>query len=433
MKLSELYRQKREEYEALTKAHPETMPADVFEKGEAILADCAQLKKRIENEIVMEAGKAFLEDPANTPRAASAQWIKDTTRPEDEPTIDKKAWREVKVNTQYGEVARRFHVPLEVQGKHYDDVFDKWVRARGNLTGFSEPERKALSEGSDADGGFWVPADIINRVIMEETKVNAVRSLATVINTGRDIMEMTRYLDGSMNAKWLGEIEAATLGSPKIKRVSIHMNKMGSEIIVSNDLLMDSSIDINSLLAKKISEGFAILENAAYINGDGVGKPYGILADVDGDGPESINSGSNSAVQADELVLVYGALDEPYEPNAKWLMSKATQIAIELLVDNAGRYMINPLASGSLQTPLQANIRGFQIFRDSAMPAISQDKYPIIFGDFSAYTIIDRVGLSIKFDQSNYVSTDQTQIVARKRTGGDLLEPYKLKVQKIHT
>jgi HK97 family phage major capsid protein len=67
------------------------------------------------------------------------------------------------------------------------------------------------------------------------------------------------------------------------------------------------------------------------------------------------------------------------------------------------------------------------------MPDIGDGNYPIIYGDFSAYRIVDRLSLSILSDPYTQARKGVTRIHATRRTGGRVLQAARFRKLKTAT
>jgi HK97 family phage major capsid protein len=66
------------------------------------------------------------------------------------------------------------------------------------------------------------------------------------------------------------------------------------------------------------------------------------------------------------------------------------------------------------------------------MADIGSGTKPIAFGDFSrAYTIVDRVNLSIMRDPYSQATSGNIRYVARRRVGGTVVLPEAIRLQNI--
>jgi HK97 family phage major capsid protein len=129
------------------------------------------------------------------------------------------------------------------------------------------------------------------------------------------------------------------------------------------------------------------------------------------------------------IVGLEAALPPQYEPGAKWLANKATYATVRSLTDTTGRPIWNPNDSyPNFSNGQAASLLGYPLLKSQFMPSISTTTYPMLFGDFKGYFIADRVGLSIEVLREVAALRDMVVIYARKRTGGQLVKPWMMKV-----
>ena len=202
---------------------------------------------------------------------------------------------------------------------------------------------------------------------------------------------------------------------------------------LSNNLIEDSAFDVMGVSSDLLAEAFALGEDDMFINGTGVSCPKGILQDIDeADGPAKVVSGSASALTADGLIELRYALPAQYERNAKWYMANSTAKAIRQLKEATTNAYLWPISAqvGGLGA-VREELLGFPVVKDEFVPAIAANSYPIIFGDLMGYMIVDRVGFSLQRLSELYAETNITLLLARKRVGGQVVEPWRIKVQKV--
>jgi HK97 family phage major capsid protein len=443
MTAAERYRLKLAEAQKLIDQHKDGMPKEVADQVNQFLGEADEIKLQIDLERRVGEGQKFSEDPAEAPKAAHHGWRK-AGPDEGNFEIDPKAWHETEVLTPAGMKKLRFHVPLAVQKKEYAPAFEAYMR-KGSSRGLSPNDFKTLSEGADSAGGFLVPVDVQTELIRKTATMAIIRGLARIVNTSRDVVSWPKKIyttddkyTGPERITWTGEIPSSTsvhlVTDATYGQVDIPINTAMASQPVSNNLIEDSAFDVMSIVNQDLAEAFALGEDDAFINGDGISKPMGILTQVDvaGKGPASVLSGASGAVAADGLIDLWGALPSQYSgPNTRWVMSTATLVDIKQLKDGDNRYLLDAMSTGNLQSPIAQILIDRPILRDEFMPAVAGGAYPIIFGDFGGYIIADRVGFSVMVSRELLMRTNQTLVVGRKRVGGQIAEEYKLKVQKI--
>jgi HK97 family phage major capsid protein len=106
------------------------------------------------------------------------------------------------------------------------------------------------------------------------------------------------------------------------------------------------------------------------------------------------------------------------------LWESATAEIVETFQDGIGRFYYETTEAGE-------RFLGFPVAESESMPTIAASAFPILFGDFSGYAIVERLGLAIvRFMDSN-TSVNKVEYQVRRRIGGDVIEPYKFAVNKV--
>ena len=161
-------------------------------------------------------------------------------------------------------------------------------------------------------------------------------------------------------------------------------------------------------------------------NGDGAGKPLGILAD-NGGAQVGVNAASATAITADELMDLFYSLNAPYRRSAVWTMNDATIKGIRKLKDNNGQYLWQP----SLIANTPDTLLGRPIKTSAYMPTMATAAKAVAFGDFKYYWIADRQGRSFKRLNELYAKNGQIGFVGSQRVDGKLILPEAIKVLKM--
>lgn len=393
---------------------------------------------------------AYMNDPANKPKAAVSHW-REAAPEEGNEDIDTKEWRELEVKsvridpitgTSLNDTTTvRFHVPLKVQKKGYNSAFEAYLRKGKEFMGPND--LKTLTEGTDSAGGYLVPEDYQTEIIKKMATMATIRARARVATTGRDMAKWpkvhyttdNKYTSG-VRLTWTGESPATSTAhrvtDPVFGLYSVPVHTAMASMPVSNDLMEDAAFDILGISSDLLAEAFTLDENNAFINGSGVGRPMGILTQVGGDGPASTNSGTAATLTADGIIDLAYAQPAQYETGSVWVMNKQTEKVIRKLKDANNDYLwpVWPTVGNFGVAPRE--LLGFPVLRDEFMPAIAANSYPIIFGDLRGYLVLDRVGLSIqRLTDSAYSELNLTGLLARKRVGGQVIEPWRIQVQKV--
>ncbi len=321
--------------------------------------------------------------------------------------------------------------------RHYKSALNNYLRK--NNAGTDINEIKALSVGSDPDGGFAVPPDMGGRVISLILETSPMRQVANVVTIGSDALEGVNDLSDATSG-WVGETEARTeTTSPKIGEWRIPVYEQYAEPRATQKLLDDAMFDIEGYLAAKIADRLSRMENAAFINGNGVKKPRGILTYAAGTPSssafnviEQVVSGGTGAFATsnpgDALINLVYSLKAPYRDNACFMMKRATLAEVRKLKDGNENYLWQP----DFQTRQGGTLLGFNVVEAEDMPAISSGSLAIAFGDFNAgYQIVDRQGIRILRD--SFTAKPYVKFYTTKRVGGDVVNFEAIKLMKFST
>lgn len=293
-----------------------------------------------------------------------------------------------------------------------------------------------MSTAVNGDGGYLVDpqtADTIKTVLKSTASIRSIANVVNVEATSYDVLIDTT----DVGTGWVSETgSVAETGTPTIDRISIPLFELSALPKASQRLLDDAAFDIEAWLAGRIADKFAASESSAFINGDGVDKPTGILAhaQVDNDswtwgslgyvatGTDGGFDGSNPADAIVELVYALGA---QYRANGTFVMNSKTAGQVRKLKDADGRF----LWSDGLAAGEPARLMGYPVLIAEDMPDIASDAAAIVFGDFAAgYTVAERPDLRILRDP--FSAKPHVLFYATKRVGGDVSDFAAIKLLK---
>jgi len=299
-------------------------------------------------------------------------------------------------------------------------------------------DAKALSSLTNPDGGYLVPRDTSGRIVMKVQDYSPMRRYASVQMISGDALEGLND-NGVISTGWVGETAArpatntTQLGMWKVQAHEIYANPQATQ-----RLLDDAEINIDSWLTGKLGEAFGQAEADAFINGNGVGKPRGILSRTFATTKDSsrswgtvqkVVSGASGAFVAtpnsgDCLITLMTALHPKYWAGAIFAMNRYTLGEVMKLKDSNGNYLWQP----NFQLGAAGTILGQRV--DSSfdhLPSLGSASKSIVFGNFAAaYQIVDRKGITILRDP--LTNKPYVGFYTTRRVGGDVInsEAYKV-------
>lgn len=273
-------------------------------------------------------------------------------------------------------------------------------------------EWKALNVTTPADGGHLAPMEYVREITKGVTEASPVRSLGRVRTTSHKSVEIPKRT-GQFAAQWVAEqgTRSETTGlTYGLDEIPTH--EFYALIDISNQMLEDSVFNMQAEISEESSEQFAVAEGAAFVNGDGSGKPEGFLQ-ASGVGSEI--SGAATAITADGLLTLKHSIKTAYTANANFLLNRKTLGSTRKLKDSNGQYLWMPgIADGKPNT-----IDGDPYVEVPDMPNEGAGTTPVAYGDFRrAYTWVDRIMMEMLRDPYTQATSGNIRFIMRKRVGG---------------
>ena len=309
--------------------------------------------------------------------------------------------------------------------KQYKSGFLKMVSGV-SIDDLSSDERKAMSAGSDPDGGYLLPQSAVGATLSKIYEQTVMRQLANVQTISTNDIEGIIDNDEA-SAGWVSELGSRSdTATPTVGKWRIEAHEMYAMPKISQRILDDAATDVEAWLSNKVADKFARVEGAAFWTGTGVGQPKGLAAyttaatsdDTRAWGQfEHIKTGANGAfhtTKADPLQELIGAFKSQYLQNASFCMRRELRTDIRKMKEaTSDRYLWGP----SLQAGAPDRLLGYPVYIDQYMPAKATDSLSLAFGDFKqAYTIVDRMGIRTLRDP--FTAKPYVVFYSTKRTGG---------------
>jgi len=408
-------------FEEFKKANDERL-AQIEKKGSADVVTEAKLQK-------IEADLEKAQKIADEAVLASKRQSRIVTDERGEVVdLDRKAQEWASMNARRrGAVAGSFGA-ADMDG--YKAAFDTFLRKGEEVMG--PDERKALSVGTDPDGGYVVNPDLSGRIVMKVFETSPMRAYASIQVISSDALEGLFDLNEASSG-WVGETDSrGETNTPQLGKWRIPAHELYAKPKATQKLLDDASINMEAWLASKVSEKFARDEANAFVVGNGVNKPRGFLTYSSGTTLpgtiERFDTGVNGAFAAapnggDVLINALYGLKQQYRANATWFMNRATLKLTRKLKDSDGAYLWSPgIAAGQ-----PASLLGYPVASFEDMPDPATDSLSIAVGDMrEAYQIVDRLGIRTLRDP--YSAKPYVEFYTTKRVGGDVVNFEALKL-----
>lgn len=283
-------------------------------------------------------------------------------------------------------------------------------------------EGKDLTEGVGVDGGFLAPPQYHEQLYMLSPFGRHVRDRALVIpmrssqlliptldQTGVATDRSNLY--GGVKLTWTGEAVEKTETQPAFKQVSLVAHKLAAYTQVSDELLGDSFLSMETLLTRLFSEATMNEHDWAFIMGNGVGMPLGIAWPTCGATLEVARAAPGAIGIAD----IFGMLAAFTGQSPIWLAHQSTMPQILALAGPAGNPSYVWISNAREGAPM--TLFGYPIFFTENCPTLGQ-RGDLILADFSKYVVGLRQDVTIDASIHYAFINDITTWRAVSRIGG---------------
>ena len=297
-----------------------------------------------------------------------------------------------------------------------------------------------LSEGVPSEGGFLVQQEFVDTLLdkVYETGILAAKCYRQPVGANFNGIKIpaineTSRADGSrwggVRAYWLSEAGTKTASKPALRQISLELQKLIGLCYVTDELLQDA-IGLEGYINKWFPLEFGFKMDDAIVNGDGAGKPLGIL-----NGPCLVSVAAETGqaattIVAENIIKMWARMWAASRKNAVWYINQDIEpqlYTMSLAVGTGGIALYMP-ANGLAGQPYGTLIgRPVMPIEQCATLGTVGD---IILGDMSQYIIIEKGGIEAASSIHVQFVTDETAFRFVYRVNGQpiwnsALTPYK--------
>lgn len=286
-------------------------------------------------------------------------------------------------------------------------------------------------------GGIAVPPNRQSEIDTRLPGLTAVRgggaNVVTLVNS--NAVEIPQWRGNSnrwiglIRGEWGNETADPSAKNFKLDMVPVMANIYTFKVPFSQSLVEDAA-NLVTMLMNDIAVTMAIDEDDAFMLGDGVGKPHGILpGGVNGNSLTEVNSGAAAAMTANGLKALKRGVASQYRANAVFVANSDTYSDIEALRDDSGgvgtgQYLFPDLSDTD-------TLLGRKIYEHGGMPDVGAGLFAMLFGWMYGYTIVERLGMTIQRFQDSATGINKVEYHVRRRLGGKIERPWMFAVQKV--
>lgn len=289
--------------------------------------------------------------------------------------------------------------------------------------------RAEWSMGTGSEGGFAMPEQFNPEILMVQPQMDIVRSRAMVLPAGEppDAKLTMPALDqgsngvyGGVEVQWIGEGEEKPDTSASLREVSLQPQEVAATTIVTDKLLRNWAA-ANTFISTLLQRAMRAAEDIAFLVGNGVGKPKGVLGALAG---LAVNRAvANQISYADVIGLLAKLLPESVA-GAVFVANQSTLPQIATLQDGGGRYIF---IQGDATKGIPSTLSGIPIVFTGKTKTLGT-KGDLMLLDLSYYLIKDGSGPFIAASEHVLFKQNKTVIKVFWNVDGQpwMVEPLTL-------
>jgi HK97 family phage major capsid protein len=300
-------------------------------------------------------------------------------------------------------------------------------------------QKAAMGESSGATGGYVVPPDFYQQLLAISAEANLFRQLAFVQPMASATLQFP-YLDittvqsagnspffGGVIASWTSEAQTRTETEPAFKMMELKAQELSGYSVSSNILLQDAAFGLENFLMVLFGKAVGWYEEFAFLQGNGVGKPMGVLnagatIPTGNNGGKTGRQTANAITFGDVVVMLSKFLPASIATGrGVWYTSPTTMPQLLQLQDGANRALFVSIDQGAVKTPTWKML-GLPVNITEKLPALGT-KGDLMLIDPSLYVIGDRMMLEIAASEHvNFLKNQMTWRFVQRVDGRPWLE-----------
>jgi HK97 family phage major capsid protein len=328
-------------------------------------------------------------------------------------------------------------------GRGAPEQLQNWIGAIQKTAGHMEEENMA-------QGGYLVPIEFSNRLLMESLEASVVRPRATQIPMQSNVILIPTVVDathasntyfGGVAIYRPGEAAQKSATKPAFGQIKLELHELAGLCYVTNSLLEDSPISVGSLLNTQFGEAIGFVEDDDFLNGSGTNQALGAF---NASNPAIVAVAKETGQAADTIVFeniikMWARLYPRCHAKSVWVanIEAFPQLASMSMSVGTGGVPVW-LPAGQLAGSPFGSLMGRPLFLSEKMQALG-DQGDIGLADFSRYFIGEKSGgvqiatsIHIRFDYDEtafrfvlrYDGQPSWLVTLTPRRGAGTLSPF---------
>jgi HK97 family phage major capsid protein len=217
---------------------------------------------------------------------------------------------------------------------------------------------------------------------------------------------------------WTEEAQNRTETEPQFKQMELKAHELSGYAVSSNVLLQDAGFGLEKFLMTLFAKSIAWHEDYAFLQGNGVGKPLGIL---NAKAALSVTRNAGGSVKFVDVATMLSKLLPSSLNRAIWVIHPYVLAQLVQLADAAGRVVWVP-NNGGAQSKVPGTLFGLDVHTTEKVPALGT-KGDVMLVDPTMYVIGDRMQIEVAASEHvNFLKNQTTWRVVERVDGQPWLD-----------
>lgn len=286
---------------------------------------------------------------------------------------------------------------------------------------------QGMSTSIGAEGGISVlpefSTEILTRVysndIFSRTDNYQVSGNNMTFPKDAEESRVTGSRSGGLRAYWIDEGDPLTGSKPKLGKMTLNLNKIAVLVYLTEELITDNGMALESYVNKKVTQELEFMIGDSIFNGDGVGKPKGILGSGARVTVAKESGQAANTIVAENILNMWSRLRASARGNAAWFINQDTEPQLHQMslgVSTAGGQLVYMPPTGLSGSPY-ATLMGRPVIPTEFNPTLGTEG-DIILADLNDYLTISKGGIEQAESMHVEFLTDQTALRFIMRVDG---------------
>ena len=205
---------------------------------------------------------------------------------------------------------------------------------------------QGMSETVGSDGGFTVMPEF-NSKIFEHVYSNDLIAATDNYTVGGNNMTFLANAEtsrangsrhGGLRGYWTGEGQSITASKPAVREVQMKLQKLAVVVYLTDELISDGAQALEQFVTRKAADEFNFMIGDALFNGDGIGKPLGILNAPSLLAIAAEGGQSASTIVASNIIKMQNRFFAPHFGSANWYLNQDCMQQLMQMTLSTGTY-----------------------------------------------------------------------------------------------